>query len=99
MIIFTIIKNIYMKDGSIAIQLENSDNYQAALKKYRQYQKEVIQLMPDKVAIETNISDVTDEAPSKYEHATIYKDHPGPGQAAADIHIFARIMEPSLKEE
>lgn len=55
--------------------------------------------MPDKVAIETNISDVTDEAPSKYEHATVYKDHPGPGQAAADIDIFARIMEPSLKED
>ena len=52
MIIFTIIKNIYMKDGSIAIQLENSDNYQAALKQYYQYQKEVTQLMPDKVAIE-----------------------------------------------
>lgn len=33
MIIFTIIQSIYMKDGSIAIQLENSDNYQAALKK------------------------------------------------------------------
>ena len=65
MIIFTITKNIYMKDGSIAIQLENSDNYQAALKKYHQYQKEVIQLMPDKVAIETNISDVTDEAPGQ----------------------------------
>lgn len=99
MIIFTIIKNIYMKDGSIAIQLENSDNYQAALKKYRQYQQEVIQLMPNKVAIETNIRDVTDKTPDKYEHATIYKDHPGPGQAAADIQIFARIMEPALKEE
>lgn len=99
MIIFTIIKNIYMKDGSIAIQLENSDNYQAALKQYYQYQKEVTQLMPEKVAIETNISDVTDKVPDKYEHATIYKDHPGPGQAAADIRIFARIMEPSLKEE
>ena len=71
MIIFTITKNIYMKDGSIAIQLENSDNYQAALKKYHQYQKEVIQLMPDKVAIETNISDVTDEAPIKTIQALV----------------------------
>lgn len=98
MLIFTINKNIYMQDGSIVTQLENSDNYQAALKQYRQYQKEVAQLMTDKVAIETNIDKVTDKAPDKYEHATIYKDHPGPGQVAADVHLFARIMEPSSKE-
>lgn len=95
MTIFTVNELTFLKDGSVISSLENTDNYQDALKLFDECKDEMTQMAPNAICLESTAPEADPNTIEKYEKVATFKPDMKPGRPLAVIYLYARELEPS----